>query len=429
MHSFRAIPAICALALASCGDEAPVQATTGLLAVAPRPQDPRLASVRTALEAGDVARAREGLRQLDGFQAALLRARAELLAGDPVRALREIELARELSPDDGELWATEVEVLAALDRLEGAREALAEGLRRAGRIPALERARGVLELRTSGHAREALAALERARAGDPELCFLAWPLAQAHILVGRGLLGDSPGEALAHAECARALVPGSREARELEAEARAAVLDFEGALALYHELEREGMTFGDVPALLHQRCATKLLLERDRAGAIEHYLAARARGLDGEGLGFGQDLLREEARAARQHAAERLASEDWPEAAAGFTRALELDPADLEAAEGLAFARLQLQDYRGAAEAWEVVLERAPPGSPVLEDPVALYLASAWRLAGEARRAHAVLSAYLDREPEGEWSSQARELLEVLEAEELAARGDVQPRR
>ena len=54
-----------------------------------------------------------------------------------------------------------------------------------------------------------------------------------------------------------------------------------------------------------------------------------------------------------------------------------------------------------------------------LPDPVHLDLARAWRLADEPGRAHAALSVYLDREPQGEWSGETRRLLELLEAEEL----------
>ncbi len=423
------------IALGSCGRDEHVEgvragggaAGRAVRALAEDPGPPGLGEVRSLLEAGRAAEAEQRLAGLQGFAAELLRARAALLGGDAVGALRALETARELAPDSVELWATEAEVLAALDRLPGARDALAEGLRRAGGagardLAALERARGVIELRTSGHGREALEALERARARDAELPFLRWPLAQAHVLVGRSRLPDAPGDALAHARAARESVPALAEARELEAEALAANLDLEAALVLYEELEREGHDLGDTPAVLHQRCATLLLLERDRAGAVRHYLAARSRGMSDEGLGFGAQCLAEEARAAHERGLARLRAEDWAAAEAEFRRALELDPGDLEARNQQGLAAFRREDYRSAAGAWEELLADAELRGVRLEDPVPLDLARAWRLAGEPGRSRAVLEGYLGREPDGPWSEPARELLTALEAEALADR-------
>lgn len=374
------------------------------------------------LEEGRGREAREDLAGSEGFAAECLRARAALLEGDPVAALRWIESARGLAPDAAELWGTEAEILASLDRLEGARESLTEGLARAGATAELERARGVIELRTSGHGLQALQALEHAQALDPDLPFLRWPLGAAHVLVGRTRLTDFPGEALAHARAARALAPASLEARELEAEALAALLDFEGALVLYEELAREGRDVGEQPALLHRRCATRCLLERDREGAIRHYLMARALGLDEEGLGFGAEVLAGESEAALARGIERAGAQDWPAAESEFARALELDPASLAARNHLGLARFQREDFRGAAEIWEELLARAESAGLSLPDPLPLDLARAWRLAGEPGAGRAVLSRYLDRDPDGEWSQPARELLAALEAEALAGK-------
>ena len=410
-------------ALWGCGREE--EAAASARPAPPRTvRDARLDPVRRALEAGQAARARELLGTDNGFEATCLRARLCLLEGDAVEALRAIEEARALAPDASDLVATEAELLAALQRVEAAREVWTAGVERVGRTAELERARGVIELATSGHAAQALDALQRARALDPELPFLRFPLAQAHVLAGRALLERSPGEALAHAVAARTLEPelacSLLGARELQSEALAATMRFEEALAIQAELAAEGEDVGETIATLHQRLATRLLVERDRAGAVEHYRAAREAGLGDEGLGFGVTLLAEEARAAIERGIARFEADDFGPAAAEFARALELAPEDLAARNHLAAVRFRQADYRAAAAGWEEVLAR----SDVIElpEPVHLNLARAWRLAGEPARARAVVDAYLDREPEGKWAEETRAVLAALEAEELAGK-------
>jgi len=406
--------------LGACG-EAPAAPP---VAAAPRKsaRDPELEEVRTVLEKGRGDLGLALLERVQGFEAECLRARAEVLRGDPVAALKALDRARALDANDPELAATEIEILVAQERLPAAGEALAAAFRRSGPSPALLRAQGVLELRTPGHAPRALEALERARAGDPELPFLRRPLAQAHLLVGRGLLDHQPAEATAHARAALGLWPALEDALELEAEALAGELRFEEAIARYEELEARGRTFGETPALLHQRCATRCLLERDRAGAVRHYAAARRRGLRDEALGFGAEVLREERAALLDRGAGAAEAEDWPGAAAAFVEALALDPDDLEAEDRLAVVRFQLGEYRAAAEGWARVVAAAERGRIELRDPVALNLAKAWRLAGEREKARTVLSHLIDADPDGRWSEDARELLVVLEAEDLAGR-------
>src|SRR5262245_1238008 len=219
--------------LASACGKGDVERAVAAPSSAPRPVDPRLAEVTAALEEGRVDDALAGLAPLQGFQAECLRARAEALRGDAVAALAALERARRLAPDEPELWGTEAEILAALGRPQAAAESLTEGAKRAGMSAVLLRAQGLVELANQGHGPQALAALEHARALDPKLPFLTWPLSQAHLLTGRAMLEKSPGEALAHARACRALAPESLDGRELEAEALTGCLRFEEAIALY----------------------------------------------------------------------------------------------------------------------------------------------------------------------------------------------------
>jgi tetratricopeptide (TPR) repeat protein len=389
-------------------------------------RDPALAGVRRALELGNVVEAREGLEHAQGFEAECLRARAELAHGDNVAALAALERARALDADSLELCATEVELLAALGRVPSALEKLAAGFTRAGPLPPLLRAQGVVELCRQGRGESALEALQRARAADPELPFVTRPLAQANLLAGRALLEKHPAEATACAMAALKLVADGdsvyEEALELEAEGLAGELRFEEAIAKYEVLEQRGHEYGETPAILHQRCATRCLLEHDRARAVEHYLVARRLGMDDAELGFGLDLLRTEQRAAIERGAKACEAEDWAGAAQELARALELVPDDPEVENQLAAALFRREDFRGAAEAWEKALAHAAVQGHLFEDPVPLDLAKAWRLAGDSEKARAVLAKLLDAEPEGHWSDAAREMLTMLEAEALAGR-------
>lgn len=427
----RLLSILCPILGAACGSGSAKSTAAVVAAPAPAPArpplDPALAPVRAAIEEGHADQALALLEGRAGFESECLRARAQVLSGAPVEALSTLERARVLDAGNPELCATEAEVLATLDRIQAAADVLAEGVRRSGAVPALFRAQGVIELRNQGHGEKALAALERALALDPELPFVNWPLAQAHLLVGRARLEKQPAEATRHARAARAVWPDldgtvHDDALELEAEGLAGELRFEEALALYAELETRGRSYGETPAILHQRCATRCLLEHDRTKALEHYLAARALGMDDQGLGFGASLLAEEARLALDRGLTAAEGQDWKRAEVEFARALELAPRDLEAGNHLAVARFQNADYRGAAEAWERVLARALEAKLDLPDPVPLNLAKAWRQAGERARARKVLSDLLDRDPDGEWSAQARDLLLVLEAEDLAGK-------
>ncbi len=383
------------------------------------PSDPRLADAAAALEAGLPDAARTLLEKLEGAsdpEVHLLRARAALAEGDGVEALRQVGDARSLAPRDPEVAAVEIELLAVLGRAESAAEKLREAQKTLGRTGALERARGVLLLRTPGRGREAVEALERARELDPDLAFVDFPLAQAHLLAGRACLGESMAEeALKHARAARAYDAANPDYRELEAEALCELLEFEAALLIYDELQAEGRELGATRALLHQRLATRLLVEKRREGALEHYLAARELGSSDEELGFGTVLLAEAASEALERGLEAYEEEEFEAAEGAFEHALRLDPSCLEAKNHLGSVRFQRADYRGAAELWQQVLACSTERSLEPQGPVHLNLARAWKLAGETERARAVLAEYLERSPEGGFSEETRDLLGRLD--------------
>jgi len=391
-------------------------------------RDPRLDDARRAIEEGLPDAAWILLEQIGelGVETGLLRARACLSEADVVGALRELEAVRALALDPetpgewvGAFHATEVEILAALDRLDSARELLKSAYAVVGKLAVLERARGVLLLRTPGAGLEALAALESAAARQPELPFIGFPLAQARMLVGRGLLAEDPDRALVLARLALDYDPANTDFRELEAEALSGRMFFEEALAIYESLETEGKSFRDTRALLHQKLATRLLLQGERDRAADHYSKARGLGLDEEGLGFGVEVLRAKTNEWVDTGIRAFEEARFDLAADAFEEALQLSPGSLEARNHLGVVRFQLEDYRSAALAWQRVLDQARRDPVELPDPVHMNLARAWRLAGEWDKAREALSSYLDDEPGGTWAEATREMLAQLELEEL----------
>ena len=383
-----------------------------------RSEDPRVAQLREAIEFGRLDLARTLLEQVEalaGFEAPLLRARTELLAGDSVAALRAVEAARAASPGDGRVNACAAEIYAVLGRFEAASEEIARGLELSGRIPDLERATGVSLILQPGGAARGLVHLEKAREADPQVAFVSRPLSQAHLLEGRRALagGDAAG-AYRHAKQARELDPHELFATELEADARAALNDFEGALELYERIEENGKPTADLRADLHQRAATYELVQKNRAQALEHYRRARALGLDDEALGFGATLLRQEATAVIDRGIERYAGGDLPGARQAFEQALEIDSTAIEARNHLAVVSFREGDYAAAAAGWQRVLEASRAGEVELPEPVELNLARALKLDGRDGQAREVLETFLERDPEGSWSREAREALSRL---------------
>ncbi len=419
-----------ALTLAGCGSESGASATRAAEAY---PLDPRLAEVRDALDAGIPDAAITLLDQLGdeaGVEALLLRARAVLFQGDAVGSLKRIADAKrvhaqtsadgEAAQPDARILATEVEIYVALDRIAAAQDLLREAYKAVGRTPELERARGVLLIRTPGGGREGLTALETARELAPGLPFVGFPLAQAHHLVGREALGaQAADQALVHALLAREYDPLDPSFRELEAEARAGLGDFQTSLELYRDLVTEGRPLGDTLAIMHKNWGTQLLLEQRKDEAVAQYCAARDLGLElGE---FASALLVDHARARIDQGLERVALEDWSGGAERFRAAIDLAPDSVEAWNHLGVCLFRQGEYYEAGEVWTEVLVLAARDGIPLPEPVHLNLARAWRLADETERAYATLADFLDGAPAADapWVAETRAMLARLEAENV----------
>jgi tetratricopeptide (TPR) repeat protein len=386
---------------------------------ATKPQPGRaaeLAPVRAALEVGQAASALAQLvAQGAGAarpEATLLGARAQALQGDHVAAVRAIEDARAAFPAVADVYATAAEIHAAAGRLGSAEDEIRRGLEAAGgSTPELERARGVLLLAREGAAEAGLERLLRARAADPGLPFCERALSQAHLLLGnRALARGDAAAAVTHGRSAVVHDPEEREARRLLADALAGAGDFDAALPLYDELLGGDDALRNTVALHYQRGATAALLQRERAQAIERYRRARELGLAADELGFGAQVLFEEAVAAVERGVAAYVAGDAAGARAAFERAVALDPQSPEAHNHLAVCLHKAGEHAGAAEHWRAVLELAQAEGLELPEPVHLNLAQALVAAGRVEEARAVLEEYLRRAPEGEWSERTREL-------------------
>jgi Tfp pilus assembly protein PilF len=387
-----------------------------------------LAAVR-AFEAGDGDQAKRGWLALsDGLDANLLGARIRAGEGDAIGAVRAIEAARAAYPAQGRVFATAAEIYALAGKLESAEHEIRDGLVAAGPTPDLSRARGVLALCREGGARAGLEHLLEARKEEPALEYCNRPLAQAHVLLGNASLsGQNALEAAAHARAALIAMPGDRDARELLADALAAGGEFKTAIETYEgllaELRDNGAKVDAARARVETtlswvelRGATAALLAHDRPLAIERYLRARELGVPPSELGFGQNVLAEEAS---QHVEQGLDAYDKADLSAArdaFSEALRLDPASLEAHNHLAVVLFKQNEFSAAAEHWTRVLQLARELKIPLPEPTHLNLARALYKAGRAGEVRALLTDYLRREPEGAWAEQTRDMLARLDA-------------
>jgi tetratricopeptide (TPR) repeat protein len=417
-------------AQAACSDDAGAAGREPAVRAAPaepRSADPRLVQLRHALEFGRLDLARTLLAQvgaLAGAEAPLLKARMAVLSGDGLGALRELESARQAAlaggaessaGAQGRVHACAAEIYAILERFDAAATELQEGLALAGPTADLLRANGVLLILQPGGAAQGLEKLEQALALDPATPFLDRALSQAHLLEGRrALVAGDVRAAWRHARKAAEHDPDELDVKELEAECRQVLNDFDGALELLRELAEAGRETQALQADLHQRAATYELFHKNRTAALDHYRQARELGLDDAGLGFGATLLAEEADLSIAHGIEAYADGDLAAAKRAFADALEVDTGNLEARNHLAVVLFREQDYAGAADLWAAVLERALEGGIELPEPVELNLARAQKLAGRDAAARGTVEGFLERAPEGEWAVEAREMLRRL---------------
>ena len=427
------------LSVAGCGAEESVAAPSSAPA---RIAEPRAAEARPAAEREPVeqlpqsnhAAARRAARALEfgaaaaaaaaladlpaaaSFDRRLLTARLDDLRGDPVGAVRGLESLRAEYPNQGRVFATAAELHAAAGRLESAEDEIRRGLAACGPTAELTRARGMLALSRPGAADVGLGHLLAARAARPELWFCDLALSQAQVLLGNAAMADQrPLDALGHARAARVAVPDSVDARELEADASAALGDFTGAIQGYQQLLEDGHDVAGTLALLCQRGATAALLVPDRELALERYLQARQLGLPRADLGFGASMLEAEAERMLEEGIAFWRDGEIVTARLRFERAHACDPDSLEIENHLAVSLRRLGETREAARHWSHVVESARATGVELPEPVHVHLAHALvddERADEARR---VLEAYLAEDEQGRWVDATWEALAELD--------------
>lgn len=408
----------------SCGESGGSTARAGRAAPStpasrPRSAEPEVAELRRLLDLGQLERARPLLarwRTELGLEGELLAARAAALEDDLVLESRCIEAARALDPSDARVYATASELHAAAGRLETARLELRRGLDVAGATPELLRAQGVLYLCQPGGAARGLEFLRSARERDPALPFTDRALGQAHLLLGREALARSDGaRALGHAREGLVHDPSDVDLRRFWADALGAAGDLEAATVVLEELVREGHPLQAELALTCKRAGMADLLRRRSESALEHFRRARELGLADEELGTGASLLDEAAERCIEQGIEAYAEDELARARERFERALALCPGSLSARNHLGVVLFRQREYDAAAAAWSRVLEGAAREGFELPEPVHLNLARALHRAGRLDEARAAVEGYLEREPQGRWAEESRELLGYME--------------
>jgi tetratricopeptide (TPR) repeat protein len=385
-------------------------------------RDPSLAAaigpIEEALERGDLPSARLHLLALGSkhpLDRLLLGARLSALEGDDVGAVRALEMAKISYPDTARVHAVAAEVHASAGRKDSAEEEIRAGLALGGSLAELERARGVLLLTRPGGAAAGLSHLEKARTLFPGIPFLRRPWLEANRILGSAAMGrGDPETAEKHARSALEVDDQDVESRKLLADAHAARGEFEEAVALYEGLVAQGEEHASALALCCQRAGVAALLRSDHERAADHYLRARELGLGEAELGFGSHFLAQEHERVVSAGIDAYEQGDFAAARSRFERALVLDPASIEAENHLGVCLFRLEDYPGAARAWEHVLREARGRGFELPEPVHLNLARALYQQDRIDEARAVLAEYLDREPKGSHAAATREMLERL---------------
>jgi tetratricopeptide (TPR) repeat protein len=409
---------------------------------APRLDDPRAAALAQAIEQGQVGSAKSLLAALGsalGAEAALSAARLALLAGDAVLALREIEVAKNQWPADPRCFATAAEVFAALGRLDAAQTEYDAGVATCGRTPELMRAQGVIGLSTPGQVELGLRLIEAAQAADPGLPYCSVALTRARAVLARLALGaGEPERARAWLAAGLSAAPDDPELRTIAAQIDLSEQRFAEARAAFEALYREGQPVREDYLTALRADAAAALLTRERSRQVTAYLRMLELGVPLEQLGFGADVLRQEAeqRIAEGISAyalgERLLVDNeldpavrdeavaarvrqFEKAESLFRAALDFDPDSLEARHRLGEALFRMGDFESAAREWEA-LALLSRGELDGESGLHLNIARAWRGAGHADRAQRVLEDYLAEYPRGEFVDQTERLLAQLTA-------------
>ncbi|MBL8859432.1 MAG: hypothetical protein JNL28_13050 [Planctomycetes bacterium] len=380
---------------------------------------PRLDRLRAALDRGALDEAQEysDAAENAGAEAPLLRAR--LLALTPagtLEALRLLENARTQSPLDPDVYATAAEIYAGTGAFDTAWSEIERGVKACGEAAEFSRARGIVWIARENGARRGLEHLEKARAIDPDLPFTDRALAQAHLLVAKlEMQAQKKKRALEHARLSLNFDPTDVDARRLLADLYAEALDFTAAIALIEGLVQEGRPLRGELAALHKKAGVAALLERDRARALEHFVAARENGMNATDLASGTHVLEDESRARTQLGLQAYEEGRYAAAEENFRAAVRFDPESLAPRNHLAVVYYRAQQYLPAAELWRGVLSDAEKSGVELPDPVHLNLASALKAAGEQGEARAVVDEYLKLHPTGVWRDQTTRFAESLE--------------
>ncbi|MCI0342162.1 MAG: tetratricopeptide repeat protein [Planctomycetales bacterium] len=327
--------------------------------------DARLA--RGILAAGKQAwaEARESLRGLPGWEAALVRGYVEggTPGGDPGLAVRELDRALREGIPLAWAYSNRASDRMELGDLAGALEDCEHALRLAPQDPRVLANRGAARQR-QGDLRGAIADFDRALVRDPSLAE-AW----TDRAMARRTLGDARG-AIADADAALALRPETPQALLARANARADLGDHAGALADYDALIRLQPTNPDA---LHGRATVHYDLGNLEQALGDESAAIAARPEDPE-FRFSRGNI-------------HLALGDLRAAVAGYDEALRFEPASARFLGMRGAARRELGDLAGALADLDQALRASPEHPESLNNrAVARYASGDWKGAVEDLR-------------------------------------------
>lgn len=343
-----------------------------------------------------------------GIEAHLIDARLQTLLGNGTEAVRAIERARAIDASDPRVFATMIEISAAVGNTQTARDELERGLAAVGPCPELTRSKGVLELYQAGGARRGVATIESAVRQDPDLPFVDRALAQGHLLLAKeALAAGRPTAALESAQ--RSLSYDSREVetRRVLADVLASRSRLEEAILVITELVAEGEPLQGELASLHKKAGIAALIpvpdesDADRSArrerSLEHLIAARELGLSNEELASGARILSDEAQRVADEGSAAYQASDFEGARRSFERALRYDPDHLSARNHYAVVLYRLGDYAEAARQWREVMVVMEGEGIVPPEPIHLNLAQAQVQDGDREGARGTLERWLER--------------------------------